>query len=277
MPSIGPPENPAPYAFIHIPKTAGSAIRYLLRRTYGPRHCDLKSAKCRRHLHPWLNATDLRRARLIYPCLAGVSGHRVTPFNGMEKACPGLRYFTFLREPRARFISNFWHDRRAHSGHAHPRDLAAFCHDPARRNMQTRMLCGQEDACQALAMLQDRVSFVGLTEAFEISLLLFTQWLNDPAFHPCSGVRNRAPLVPSWTLDDQPALKAMVDEANAEDLTLHRAVMETIFPAQIARYAGCVEEDLARLHATAHHGRPETSWSAIKRNLFYKPFLHLPQ
>jgi hypothetical protein len=277
MPATAPARHPAPYAFIHIPKTAGSAIRHLLRRTYGPRHCDLKSAKARRHLHPWLNASDLRRARTIYPILAGVCGHRVTPFSGMEKACPGLRYFTFLREPRARFMSNFWHDRRAHGGHAHPRDLAIFCQDPARRNMQTRMLCGQEDARQALAMLRERVSFVGLTEAFDVSLLLFAQWLNDPSFHPRLGVRNRAPLVPPWTLNDQPDLKIMVDEANTEDLVLYREVVETIFPAQIARYAGSLERDLERLHATAHHGRPESSWSAIKRNLLYKPFLHLPE
>lgn len=264
------------YAFIHIPKTAGSTVRHLLRCSFGSRHCDIKAFKTRRAAQPWVMPADLRLLRLVYPRLAGICGHRVVPFTGLEQSCPQLRFFTFLREPQARFMSNFWHDRRHAGGTATPADLERFCLDGARRNVQTRMLCGTGDAGAALRMLRERVGFVGLTEDFDVSLMMFTRWLDRPAFQPFFHTRNRALFPPPWSLDDHPGLRPLVQEANAEDAVLYRTVVEVLYPAQIRRYAGDIEADIAQVleYCRFHREHGEALWAIAKRNLFYKPLLH---
>src|SRR4051812_23107070 len=83
--------------FIHINKTAGRTMRYILRSSYGPRHCEAEPW-AGRHGGPF-SAADLRRVRRIYPDLASIAGHAVTGYADLDADEADLRYFAFLRDP----------------------------------------------------------------------------------------------------------------------------------------------------------------------------------
>ncbi len=72
-----PDDSPLMLVFVHINKTAGSTVRYILRSSYGPRHCDVEPWRARWDEQPF-SAADLRRVRRFYPQLASIAGHRIT-------------------------------------------------------------------------------------------------------------------------------------------------------------------------------------------------------
>ena len=265
------------YAFIHIPKTAGSTFRHILRLSFGPRHCDIKAPMGKRASHGWIDAADLRRSRHVYPLLDGVAGHRVTCFAGMQSGEPRVRFVTFLRDPHKRLLSHFQHQQRGRSPPSTREDFLAFCADPHQRNVQTRWIGGSEDADAAIDALDRSRVFVGLTEDFDTSLVLFRAWLGHPRLNIHYAPRNRAPNPATLDVRADPELVAAMEEANRADLQLYRHAVDTVFPRQKAAYPGDLERDLAKFRELnrGYVDRREPTWARFKRNYFYKPLLHL--
>lgn len=265
------------YGFIHIPKTAGSTVRRVLRREYGSRHCDIKVPKRKRGGHRWADAEDLALARRLYPRLAGICGHRVTTFSGLQEAEPSLRFFTFLREPTSRFISNFYHVRRGDPAGSTIEHLRAFCREPGRRNVMTRWLAGRDDPDEAIRVLQRDLGFVGLTESFAESMVLFARWWGDPGFSPAYKIVNRRPGPEPLPIRDCPERLALVEEANRADQKVYAYVVDDWFPRCRAAYDGDLEEDVKQLHHACLALPPyrESLWPKVKRNGLYKPLLHV--
>ncbi len=176
--------------FLHLPKTAGMSLRGLFVKNYrGTPHfnTDLKELtdeawqKCLDRIRQ-VPPDDLERYRVF-------KGHM--PF-GLHKILPGpVEYITFLREPVQRVISHY---RMLCRKNILPSNLVI---DPAKKewnlgayppffrdldNLQTRLLsgsslnlpfgaCTEEHLNQAKANL-DQFKFVGLTEQFDLSLML---------------------------------------------------------------------------------------------------------
>jgi hypothetical protein len=265
------------YAFIHIPKTGGSTFRHMLRCSFGAQHLDIKAPLRKRESHAWIDGDDLHRAQRVYPKLAGICGHRVTPFSGLEEAAPDIRYFTFVREPIARLASHFQHHQREKSGEPTREDFLRFCEDPHQRNVQSRWIGGDGSADAALAQLSGPVGFVGLTEDFETSVLLFERWLNRPELSTPYESRNVHKTPKAFDLTQDEELAAAARDANHADLVVYEEIINNIYPAQIAAYGPTLEtdrENLRRANETfVDPGEP--TWAKLKRNWLYKPLLHL--
>jgi hypothetical protein len=265
------------YACIHIPKTAGSTMRHILRQNFGYRHCDIKVPPRARSTRPWLTAKDVNTAKRVYPNVSGFCGHRVSCFSGMSDAIPELRYFTIIREPLTRFISHFHHYHLGRTDSCTIEDLKEFASHPDYRNTQTRWLCGSENAEDAIRMIDTRIDVVGVTERLDESVLMIGRWLglDDSALRskPLNTSRGIAPL----QYRESPELMSIIMEANESDMRVYRYVIDECFPRQLAAAGGEFDGRLRELRqANAEMTRiVDESWAArIRRNWVYKPMLH---
>jgi len=275
------------YAYVHIEKTAGSCLNTILRRSFGSRHCDIRLPLAKRRLDDrdhkaCVEAADLRRVRRLYRNLRGIAGHNVKAYADLHRECPQVQFFTILRDPVRRFRSHFLNRSREQSAEAFDRWIsAAWVH-----NWQTKMIAGEANAQRAIDLLGERFGFVGLTERFDESLVLFAYWLAEPAF--CAEYRRvnelsekRRPRdLARETTDmsylDSESTRARILEANAEDQQVYDFVMSCVYARQLADYPGDLAADVARLQLQnrATHHLPEPAWGSFMRNYVYKPLLH---
>lgn len=276
------------YAFVHIDKTGGRTVRAILRNSLGTGHCEIRTPYARRLPDPndrtvYVTGDDLRKVRRIYRGLRGVAGHNVKPYSDLDAACPDIRYFTWLRDPVARYLSHFKNKAGSYTQDNFDRwARAGWTND-----FQTKMLAGRASAEAAIDLLTRRVGFVGLTEYFDESLLMLAQWLVEPAFRPeyqpvnQLAAKTRTRDVARGRTDigylDEPAVKARLQEINAIDQRVYDFARREIFERQRRAYAGDLAADVASLRARneALADWTEPLSSRLLRNWVYKSALVL--
>jgi Sulfotransferase family len=275
------------YAFIHIEKTGGSTLITILRRSFGTRHCDVrvpmnKRPATYRDIRPCVEAEDLRRVRRLYRNLRGISGHNVKPYADLHSVCPHIRFFTFLREPRKRFLSHFLNRSKCYTRQA----FDAWVSESWVHNWQTKMLAGEPNAEKAIELLSQRVGFIGLTERFDESVVMLGRWLDEPGFRgeyrrvnqlsekrrPRDEVRKQCDM----SYLDSAGVRARIAEINAEDQKVYDFVTGTVYPRQLAAHRGDLESQVRELQQKNQGaGRlAEPLWPNFLRNCIYKPLLH---
>ena len=275
------------YAFVHIEKTAGSCLNTILRRSFGPRHCDVRLPLAKRKADyrdckACVDAADLRRVRLLYRNLRGIAGHNVKPYADLHVECPDIEYFTVLRDPERRFRSHFLNRGDGNLREDFERWLAADWV----RNWQTKMIAGEANANKAIDLLCTRFGFVGLTERFDESLILLSNWLGEPSFCPEYRRVNRLSdkqrprdlerKDTDMSYLDSDEMRARIREVNAEDFKVYEFVTATMYPRQLAAYRGNLATEVAKLQQKnrANHPLAEPFWGSFMRNYVYKPLLH---
>lgn len=260
--------------FVHINKTAGTTMRYILRSTYGSRHCDVE---------PWqgtqngsaFSSDDLRRLRTIYPDLASIAGHRVMGYVDLEDDGADFRYFTFLRDPFRMCASRFQYQ----VDHGKKRGLVfeEWIQRDWLRDAQTKRIAGSASAEEAIRVIEDKAMFVGLTERFDESVVLL-KGLRAPDldidYRPVNVAKRNT--LADELLSREDAREAIAD-ANQADLALYAYVTEQLFPAQRSDFGAGLEDAVA-----AHMRRSRRNWnhrnlvlSRLKQHAFYRPLLKL--
>jgi hypothetical protein len=229
------------YAFIHIPKAAGSTIATILRQSFLSRHCDVKLGDG--FFYPALTAAALRRTHWVYWQLESIAGHYVVPHSDLQTSWPDIRFYTFVREPIARCVSEY---QRAVDNVGLTVPFDEWIQDPLYHNRQTKHLAGCEDVQAAVRMIHERIGFVGLVERFDESLLLWRRWLGDSRLDIRYQAKNvaRRNSIKKQLLSDPRAVERLT-EANRLDLELYRHVKEEVYPRQVADYGPALADDLA--------------------------------
>jgi hypothetical protein len=276
------------YAFVHIDKTGGRTVRAVLRNSLGTGHCEIRTPYARRPADPndrsvWVTAADLHRVRRIYRGLRGIAGHNVKPCSDLQAEAPDLRYFTFLRDPVKRWLSHY----KNKAGSYGREDFARWADAEWTHDFQTRTLTGGTDAARAIELLERQVGFVGLTEAFDESLLMLGQWLGEPRYRPeyravnqladKSRRRDETRSRTDLAYLEEPAVRARLAEINAVDQQVYDWAVRERFARQRAAYRGDLAADLAELR---RRNAALTEWdeplsSRLLRNWVYKPALVL--
>jgi len=274
------------YAFIHIEKTAGSTITTILRRSFGTRHSDIRLPPAKRRigerdLRPCIDADDLIRAQRLYPALACIAGHNVKPYGGLGTLGADIRFFTFLRDPAARYVSHYLNRAGVYTREA----FESWVSSGWTHNWQTKKIAGVADADRAIDIIRPRVGFIGLTERFDESLVLLGHWLAEPAFRgeyrPVNELREkRRPRDVERERTDTGYLhsddaRQRIAAANAEDQKLYDYVVTQLYPRQVAAYPGDLAADVQRfqLRNRSAGWLYEPLWARFYRNCIYKPLL----
>lgn len=231
-------------ALVHIHKTAGTTLDDILARSYGVRHCHL-------HAVPGqaiFSADDYRRAQRFWPPFASIAGHAVSAISDLERVRPDVRYYTFLREPLVRCASHYQYQVQ------HQRQTYSFEEWIARRikrNTQTTRIAGENaTAADAIALLKTRFVFVGLVERFDESLVLLRQLVCGPRLDLWYRKRlvAKGDEIKERLLGD-PATRALLVDANREDLKLYEYAVSEIYPAFRKQYGGGLEAEVAAVKA----------------------------
>ena len=249
-------------AHVHIMKTAGQTICDILRRSFGANHCDLRCGK-------FATLNDLKFAKRFYPRLASISGHAIHAWTELAD-WPGIRFFTFVREPISRCLSHYQFDCVRNGT---TEDFIPWLE--IRSNYQTRFLSGTEQADAAIASIQEHIGFVGLLEDFDRSLRLFQTWAGQPL---ALNYRSRN-VSKQCTIKEQilanPEYVAAMHELHQEDQRLYTHLKQNVYPQMVAKF-DVEQRDSIELAASGASGlaiasKPVLAWSAVKRNCLYKP------
>jgi hypothetical protein len=254
---------------------------------FGARHCDIRLPLVKRRddygdHKVCVDANDLRRVKRLYRNLRGIAGHNVKPYADLHVECPEIQFFTVLRDPVRRFLSHFLNRGEGNDPAAFDRWISAnWVH-----NWQTKMIAGEPCAEKAIALLNSRFGYIGLTERFDESLVLLRQWLEEPQFRgeyrrvnhlsdkqrPRDADRKRRDM--SYLECDE--IRARIRAVNAEDQKVYDYVISHVYPRQVAAYRGDLAADVAALQELNRRTEPllEPLWGHVMRNYVYKPLIH---
>jgi hypothetical protein len=260
--------------FVHINKTAGTTMRYILRSSYGPRHCDVE---------PWHGAwsdppfstADLQRVRKLYPRLASIAGHRISGHVDLEEPGTDFRYLTFLREPVALCASRFQYqlDYRKKQNLV----FEEWIEKDWVRDAQTQRIGGTADPHDAIAVLRRKAIFVGLTERFDESIVLLRALRApdlDIAYAPVNVAKSSD--LATRLLADRRTHEMIVD-ANQADLELYEHVMREVYPAQQREFGASLSGSVAAFREEARKGydRRNLALYGLKQRMLLKPTIRL--
>ena len=259
--------------FIHINKTGGSTLRYLLRSTFGMRHCDAE---------PWhaswsgppFSSEDLHRVRKLYPRLESIAGHRLTGYVELQEAGTQFEYVTVIRDPlkacASRFQYNIDYRKKA--------DLVFedWIQNDWVQNYQTKRIAGVADLQTAIEVIGQRNMFVGLTDRFDESMVLF-KGLRAPSLdisYRRVNVATDNTLTQRLLSDER--TRAMIEAANRVDLDLYEFVRKDWYPRFQEAYGSSLEADVAKFQAVSGDFNDRNiTLARIKHYSLQKPLLFL--
>ena len=226
-------------AFTHLPKTAGTALHHILRRTYGTRYLVVAKEDS---LGKPLTAARLQRIRRGYPGLRAFGGHLVLPSAELQLH-GGLRFMTMLREPAARCASHYAHER-ARFGTTTP--FPEWITQDRLRSVQARRFSQPVDAEVAISVLEEKFFFVGLSDEFAESLQLLRYDMPELAVPPHEVRRNlsRSERIKAEVLAD-PAALAAIEETQSEDIKLYAYIKNTMWP----KFRGRIPAPVVPVHS----------------------------
>jgi len=273
---------------VHIEKTAGRTVRAVLLRSFGSGHCEIRTPYAKREpevddRRVAVTGGDLRKVRRFYRNLRGIAGHNVKAYSDLHVAFPEVRYFTWLRDPVKRYLSHFKNRSRAYARE----DFERWADTTWTHDWQTRMIAGEPNAQKAIDLLSGRISFVGLTETFDESLLMLGQWLGEPGFRPeyrpvnqLAGkqrARDSAREQADLGYLDTPEVRERLRAINALDQQVYDFALRECQARQRAAYVGDLAADVATMRGRNQNLAEwiEPLSSRLLRNWVYKPALVL--
>ena len=167
-----------------------------------------------------------------------ITGHPMRPYIDFGKEAEQvMSWFTFFRKPHTRYVSHYLHDLKWTNNFSSPRyrrmkeksiveweELEGFS------NYQTKFLAGEDNVDKAIDILENKFSWVGLTEEYETSLVSFKNYFDLHQLYIDARASNT-------NLADEATKKAVHDtyadfiaEMNQNDIQLYKHVKDKIWP-----------------------------------------------
>ncbi|WP_416240366.1 hypothetical protein [Salinisphaera orenii] len=152
----------------------------------------------------------------------------------MSAEVPNIAFYTFLRAPIARCISQYQYDVAL--GRVPDDSFNEWIQREDVQDLQVKSLVGSADTEGAIKVAAHDLDFIGLTEAFEESLAMMPSLIDSPVIRPQRKKVNAANSnqIREQLLADPDAL-ARIRAANIGDLELYDYVERHIYPRERQR------------------------------------------
>ncbi|MHC4820888.1 MAG: hypothetical protein ACYTDX_04110 [Planctomycetota bacterium] len=257
--------------FVHIRKTGGSTVKFILRNSFVLRHCNLRLTPRKRQARP----ADLALAKRVHPGLRSISGHSLIH---PTEHFPDVRFFTFLRDPVSRIASAYsQHVRGRGRQRRGQRELSLeeFVERSSPRGhagFQTYQISGGSDPEAAKAILREHYFFVGLTERFDESLSAL-EILSPYPLDTRYRLLNAAPGGDEvkMAIKADPEKRAVIEAGNRSDRILYDWVVEELYPEYLERAREKVGAELPA-HRNGDVGNLRYRMSSMWDRAFFRSF-----
>ncbi len=213
--------------FSHIPKTAGTSLKYILRNTYGIQHID--SIKTNRT--PF-TLDDLQFAKKIFRRPKAITGHNIVDphrnLQGIE-----VKLITILRDPVMRCISHYQDDvvRRGNT-----QTFQEWINQETNQNLSVKIIAGSDDLSRARYLLKKKFTFTGITEKFEDSLKILKIQLNEPLNLTYARlITAKDNRIKKQLLEDNIAMR-LLNKHNSLDKELYDFALNELFLPAVERH-----------------------------------------
>lgn len=218
--------KPAPLLIsLHLPKTAGTSLRYALRAHYGSRLVEDYAAPPMQIRRGQRELAALADGLVTGPRIArdieAIHGHFLPVKYRLALRSRPARYATWLRDPVERVISHYHYWRRDYAGGdpAQPLrnrivsegwSLERFCLGPEMRNLYRQYLWGFAPA---------RFDFIGITERYDADFVDFARKYLGGESAASVVLANPDRDSERYVID--PALRSRIREHHAADVALY--------------------------------------------------------
>ncbi len=210
---------------LHLPKTAGTSLRYAMRAHYGMRLLEdydappMQQPRGRRELAAII--AGMSADKWLAKDVAAIHGHFLPVQYRIALRGRNVRYATWLRDPVERVLSHYHYWRRDYAGddpaqplrnrmHAEGWSLERFCLGPEMRNLYRQYLWGFDPA---------RFEFIGITERYETDFARFAQRYLDGDCTASVELPNPDRDGERYAID--PALRGRIAQHHAADVALY--------------------------------------------------------
>jgi len=219
--------------FVHVPKTAGSSFSAELARDMRP-YTNVHIDYTRPQSDNPANRRGAVEAFIAQPDFAAhrsASGHiPMSLARGIREARPDTQFFSILRSPLARVVSDYRYQRTPqHPPHREfiekfP-DIAAYAEVPGTQNKMARFLTGKADPTldETLRAADEDFAFIGLLEMYPMSFNIIFSLMGIDGKAPAEHKR-KTPDTPETRVEMTPELAARIEALNATDMALYRHV-----------------------------------------------------
>ncbi len=231
--------------FYHMIKTAGMTFSYILRNNFGVNYSLVNPIKKNIDKYGEMIFTndDLKIYLKLNPRLIAISGHYIRPYS-LKKISGNDIAITFVRDPINRFLSGY--NFGIEKGNFNV-SLEEWINNPQQKNYQTKFIAGEENLEKAKNICKNIINFVGISEKFDISLLLLKNIYleNLNVYYQKKNVTNKK-LIKIEDLSEKTLRK--IKYINELDLELYHFINEEIFKNYLKNYSGDLRSDLLEFH-----------------------------
>ena len=252
--------------FTHIPKTAGTTFKTILRSNFGSSH--VEANKIKRAVY---TRGDLKFARQVFFRINAISGHNLSdPVKNLDM--DGAQMFTILRQPVMRCVSHFQDNVLRHNIKLSFREWIKL---DSHQNVMVKTIAGSGDLDRAKTLLKDHYLFVGFTERFEESLKLLNLLLEKPLdLQYKTSIVARSNQIKKEILEDEASVE-LLKKHNQLDQELYDFAMSEIFLPALEKMGDRMDSVRVYSHMQSRRSRVRHQLSIRFNNVIYRQLIKL--
>jgi hypothetical protein len=257
--------------FVHIPKTAGTTVKFILRNSTFLRHCDLQPLV----RDDVFTDADFRfMQKIFFFGLHSISGHSL--IHPTAHLSAPVQYFTFVRDPLQRCLSHYQQMKR--SRHRQGRDISfeEYMQIKDVYDHQVIRIAGEPDIEKAKHELSTRYMFVGLTERFAESMLVFQRLCPYPLNLAYKRLHVAKDNTAKKEVLDNPDSRHLLEQGNRLDVQLYHYVRDELYPA-LREKAGLAGREVDETEFSSSSYPLRYKLTRGYNNAIYKPLIRLRQ